>query len=176
MSCSSGGRNAGLQFLLVVVWYHETSGGETRPLKSTMLASGTIKTHALLNQNQAYECACKVHKSKNLLYVKTMLVFFCLVLQQLSPWWCQGTPRVQMWGVRTSIKTFLTVSWSWERVWTTTRRTWPAKREWQPCAGDNDRSAWCELLGWPFRLTQTKFNPEGGENWDLTLHTTVWQY
>lgn len=53
MSCSSGGRNAGLQFLLVV-WYHETSGGETRPLKSTpMLASGTIKMHALVNQKSS---------------------------------------------------------------------------------------------------------------------------
>lgn len=61
------------------------------------------------------------------------------VLQPSSSWPCQGTQiSLQMWGVRTSIRTSLIVSWSWGRAWTTTRRTWPARGEWQPCAGDNN--------------------------------------
>lgn len=67
------------------------------------------------------------------------------VLQYSSPCLCQEI--LQMWGVRTFIRTFLDVSWSWERAWTTIRRTWPVRGEWQLCAGDNNYervSEWCE--------------------------------
>lgn len=58
-------------------------------------------------------------------------------LQYSCPWRCQET-QMQRWTVRTFIRTFLIVSWSWERAWTTIRRTWPARGEWRPCAGDNN--------------------------------------